>query len=219
MADFTYLVADIINTSENSATDFISQVPRFVNKAESRMTRDLDDYGLVTFSSIAVSVSNPLVSLPSGTRIVKQFNVMVSGEKINLLQRTDEFINDYWPYVSASVGTPKYYARRTDSSVLIAPTPISTLDGEVAHVNRPTTLSSVAPNNYFSDFCYDALFYASMIEASFFMKSFSDIQAWQSEYTAAIDGLRNQARRTRQDDMNTPYSPVGADNPLIKGSN
>ena len=219
MADFTYLVADIINTSENSATDFISQVPKFVNKAESRMTRDLDDYGLVTFSSIAVSVSNPLVSLPSGTRIVKQFNVMVSGEKINLLQRTDEFINDYWPYVSASVGTPKYYARRTDSSVLIAPTPISTLDGEVAHVNRPTTLSSVAPNNYFSDFCYDALFYASMIEASFFMKSFSDIQAWQSEYTAAIDGLRNQARRTRQDDMNTPYSPVGADNPLIKGSN
>ena len=219
MADFTYLVADIINTSENSATDFISQVPKFVNKAESRMTRDLDDYGLVTFSSIAVSVSNPLVSLPSGTRIVKQFNVMVSGEKINLLQRTDEFINDYWPYVSASVGTPKYYARRTDSSVLIAPTPVSTLDGEVAHVNRPTTLSSVAPNNYFSDFCYDALFYASMIEASFFMKSFSDIQAWQSEYTAAIDGLRNQARRTRQDDMNTPYSPVGADNPLIKGSN
>ena len=219
MADFTYLVADIINTSENSATDFISQVPKFVNKAESRMTRDLDDYGLVTFSSIAVSVSNPLVSLPSGTRIVKQFNVMVSGEKINLLQRTDEFINDYWPYVSASVGTPKYYARRTNSSVLIAPTPVSTLDGEVAHVNRPTTLSSVAPNNYFSDFCYDALFYASMIEASFFMKSFSDIQAWQSEYTAAIDGLRNQARRTRQDDMNTPYSPVGADNPLIKGSN
>ena len=219
MADFTYLVADIINTSENSATDFISQVPRFVNKAESRMTRDLDDYGLVTFSSIAVSVSNPLVSLPSGTRIVKQFNITVSGERLNLLQRTDEFINDYWPYVSTSVGTPKYYARRTDSSVLIAPTPVSTLDGQIAHVNRPVTLSSVAPNNYFSDFCYDALFYASMIEASFFMKSFGDIQAWQGEYTAAIDGLRNQARRTRQDDMNTPYSPVGADNPLIKGSN
>lgn len=219
MADFTYLVADIINTSENSATDFISQVPKFVNKAESRMTRDLDDYGLVTFSSIAVSVSNPLVSLPSGTRIVKQFNVMVSGEKINLLQRTDEFINDYWPYVSASVGTPKYYARRTDSSVLIAPTPVSTLDGEVAHVNRPTTLSSVAPNNYFSDFCYDALFYASMIEASFFMKSFSDIQAWQSEYTAAIDGLRNQARRTRQDDMETAASPAGGPDTVIQGAN
>jgi|TARA_R110000765_G_scaffold31752_1_gene73971 hypothetical protein len=219
MVGYTYLVDDIQNTAENDSTDFINQIPKFVNKAESRMTRDLDDYGLVTYSSIAVSVSNPFVSLPSGTRIVKQFNITVSGEKLNLLQRTDEFINDYWPYVSTSVGTPKYYARRTNSSVLIAPTPVSTLDGEIAHVNRPTTLSSVAPNNYFSDFCYDALFYASMVEASFFMKSFSDIQAWQAEYTAAIDGLRNQARRTRQDDMNTPYSPVGADNPLIKGSN
>ena len=219
MADYTYLVADIQDTAENDSTEFSNHISKFVNKAENRLTRDLDDYGLVTFTSIAVSANNPYVSLPSGTRIVKNFNVMVSGEKTSLLQRTDEFIHDYWPYVSTSVGTPKYYARRTNSSVLIAPTPVSTLDGQIAHVNRPTTLSSVAPNNYYSDFCYDALFYASMIEASFFMKSFNDIQAWQSEYTAAIDGLRNQARRTRQDDMNTPYSPVGADDPLIKGSN
>jgi len=219
MADYTYLVSDIKNTAEDESTEFLDAISKFVNKAENRLTRDLDDYGLVTFTSIAVSVSNPYVSLPSGTRIVKNFNVMVSGNRTSLLQRTDEFIHDYWPYVSASVGTPKYYARRTESSVLIAPTPVSTLSGQIAHVNRPTTLSSAAPNNYYSDYCYDALFYASMIEASFFMKSFSTIPAWQNEYTAAVDGLRNQARRTRQDDMNTPFSPVGADDPLIKGSN
>ena len=95
MANYTYLVADIKDTAENDSTEFLDQIPKFVNKAETRLTRDLDDYGLVTFTSIAVSANNPYVSLPSGTRIVKNFNVMVSGNRTSLLHRRDEFINDY----------------------------------------------------------------------------------------------------------------------------
>lgn len=57
-----------------------------------------------------------------------------------------------------------------------------------------------------------------MIEASFFTKSFDTIAMWQSEYTAAIDGLRNQARRTRQDDMAQAASPAGSADTLIQGS-
>ena len=76
MADYTYLVTDIKNTAEDESTEFIDAISKFVNKAENRLTRDLDDYGLVTFTSIAVSVSNPYVSLPSGTRIVKNFNML-----------------------------------------------------------------------------------------------------------------------------------------------
>ena len=34
-----------------------------------------------------------------------------------------------------------------------------------------------------------------------------------------IDALRNQARRTRRDDMQTPASPEGGPNPIIQGAN
>ena len=216
MANYTYLVNDIIETTENDNSDFTSAIPKFVNRAELRLTKDLDDYGLVTYTSVAVSSGKNIINLPSGTRILKNFNINNAGTKINLLQRTDEFLNDYWD-VSASTGTPQYYARRNNTTVLIAPTAVSTVDGVIVHISRPTTLSSASDTNYFSDFCYNALYNASMVEALLFMKNYEAITIYESRYKEEVQALRNQARRTRRDDMETPASPAGGDNTILGG--
>jgi len=216
MANYTYLVNDIIETTENDNSDFASAIPKFVNRAELRLTKDLDDYGLVTYTSVAVSSGKNIINLPAGTRILKNFNINNAGTKINLLQRTDEFLNDYWN-VSASTGTPRYYARRNNTTVLIAPTAVSTVDGMVVHISRPTTLSSASDINYFSDFCYNALYNASMVEALLFMKNYEAITIYESRYKEEVQALRNQARRTRRDDMETPASPAGGDNTILGG--
>jgi len=216
MANYTYLVNDIIETTENDNSDFASAIPKFVNRAELRLTKDLDDYGLVTYTSVAVSSGKNIINLPAGTRILKNFNINNAGTKINLLQRTDEFLNDYWN-VSASTGTPRYYARRNNTTVLIAPTAVSTVDGMVVHISRPTTLSSASDINYFSDFCYNALYNASMVEALLFMKNYEVITIYESRYKEEVQALRNQARRTRRDDMEAPASPAGGDNTILGG--
>ncbi len=217
MANYTYLVNDIIESTENDNSDFTSAIPKFVNRAELRLTTDLDDYGLVTHTSVAVSSGKNVVTLPSGTRIIKNVNINNAGTKINLVQRTDEFINDYWS-VSASTGTPEYYARRNNTTILIAPTPVSTVDGIVAHISRPVTLSSASDTNYFSDFCYNALYNASMVEALLFMKNYEAISVYESRYKEDVLALRNQARRTRRDDMESPANPAGGDNAILQGS-
>lgn len=217
MANYTYLVNDILETTENGSDEFLSSVPKMVNKAELRLTKDLDDYGLVSYTSVAVSSGKNIVSLPQGTRILKNFNIVSSGTKINLLQRTDEFINDYWP-VSASTGTPEYYARRDNTTVIVAPTPVSTISGQVVHISRPVTLASATPNNYFSDFCYDALYNASMVEALLYMKNYEPMSIYETRYKEALAALLNQSRRTRRDDMQAPASPAGGDNTIIQGS-
>lgn len=217
MANYTFLVEDIIGATENDGSEFLAYMPKIVNRAEERLTRDLDDYGLVAYTSVAVSSGNNIVTLPSGTRIVKNINMVANGTRIHLLQRTDEYIRDYWP-VSASTGTPVYYGRRDNTTVLIAPTPVSTFDGEIAYVARPVTLTSATPTNYFSDFCYDALFNACMVEALVFMKDYNAVQLFEARYKTAITELQNRARRTRRDDMEAPASPAGADNPIIQGS-
>ena len=217
MANYTYLVNDIIETTENDNSDFASAIPKFVNRAELRLTTDLDDYGLVTHTSVAVSSGKNLITLPSGTRVIKNVNINNAGTRINLVQRTDEFINDYWS-VSASTGTPEYYARRDNTTILIAPTPVSTVDGIVAHISRPVTLSSATNTNYFSDFCYNALYNASMVEALLFMKNYEAIAVYESRYKEDVLALRNQARRTRRDDMESPASPAGGDNTILQGT-
>jgi hypothetical protein len=58
-----------------------------------------------------------------------------------------------------------------------------------------------------------------MIEANYFIKDFQVLQAWEGKYKNSIDALRNQARRTRQDDMQSANSPTGGPNTVIQGAN
>jgi hypothetical protein len=206
MANYTYLVNDIIGATENDGSEFVAYIPQMVNRVEERLTKALDDYGLVTATSIA---------LTSGTNTF--IHIKESGSKIGLLQRTDEFINDYWP-VSASTGTPKYYARKTNTNIVFAPTASTTYSGELVYVVKPSALTSTNQNNYYSDFCYDALFYGCMIEATNFMKNFSVTPVYEQQYQNAVEGLRNQSRRTRRDDMEMNASPAGGDNTISGGN-
>ena len=217
MANYTYLVNDIIEATENDGSEFISYIPKMVNRVEDRLTKALDDYGLVTATSVALSAGKNTYTLPTGTLIIKNLHLKDAGSKIGLLQRTDEFINDYWP-VSASTGTPKYYARKTNSKIVFAPTASATYGGELVYVVKPSALTSANQNNYFSDYCYDALFYGCMIEAANFMKNYSITQVYEQQYLNSVNQLRNQARRTRRDDMEAPASPAGGDNPIQGGN-
>ena len=217
MGTYITLVDDLIAACENTSAEFLAYIPKMVDRAEERLVKDLDDSGLTIYTALTVTVNVNQVTLPTNTRIVKNINIVSNGSKINLLMRTDEFINDYWP-VSASVAQPKYYARRDNTTVLIAPTPVSTYSGEVVSVIKPDTLTSIAPSNYFTDFAYDLLWNASMVEAMMFQKDYPTMVVFQNIYKELLDLQRNQARRTRRDDMQAPLSPVGGDNTLAPGS-
>ena len=221
MSTYSYLLTDLKNTAENDSTEFTEQIPKFIEKTEIRLTKDLDDFGLDSFTTITLTAGNPIVSVPSGTRVVRNVNYTTSASSIktNLLQRSYEYAIDFWVYASADTGTPRYYARKNNTQIYIVPTPSSTVTGEIQTVSRPASLTSAAPTNYYSEFCYNALFYGCMSEASMFMKSWDTVPLWEQQYKNAVDGLRNQARRTRQDDMESANSPVGGPDTVIQGAN
>ena len=225
MPDFAYLKTDLINTTENDSSEFSTQVSAFVKKTEFRLVKDLDDVGLNEYNNVSVSGGNAgAIPLNDRALVVRNVNFVVSnGTSVtNLLQRTTEYVNDYWP-VSASTGTPRYYTRKNNSSIKIVPTPISVLTVEIESQSQPLALASatgtsVTTTNYFSQYCYDALFAGCMVEATMYMKDWNTLPVWQQQYQTAIDQLRNQARRTRQDDMAVAASPAGGPNTIIQGN-
>ena len=226
MVAYSYLKTDVIQTAENESTEFASAIPYFIDRTELRLLKDLDDVGLNEYTSITFTVSNPVVSLNDRVHIVRNVNYTTSTSslKTSLLKRTYEYAIDYWPYVSSSIGTPRYYARKNNTSIYVVPTPSSTLPGEVQTVSRPLPLASatgtsVTTQNYFSDYCYDALFAGCMVESTMFMKDWNTLPVWQTQYQTAVEALRNQARRTRQDDMEVAASPAGGpDTVILKSS-
>ena len=223
MSTYSDLKAALISTTENDGTEFTNEIPNFISRAELRLTKDIDDSGLDEYSAITLTAGNAVVSLNDRVRIVRNVNFTTSaGSKVNLLQRTIEYCNDYWP-VSASTGEPRYYARKNNSSIFIVPTPVSALTGEIQTASQPLALASatgtsVTTANYFTNYCYDALFFAAMMEATMFMKDWPTVPARQAQYEAAIITLRNQARRTRQDDMAIAASPAGGPDTITLGS-
>ena len=224
MSTYSYLKTDIINTIENDSTEFSDQISYFVQRAESRIMKELDDVALDTYTTITLTAGNPVVSLPDGALVVRNVNFTTNASVVTpLLQRTYEYAIDYWNKPT-SVGTPRYYARKTNTQIYIVPTPTSTLTGEVQYTKQPLALASATDtsattSNYFSESCYNALFNACMIEANYFIKDFQVVQAWEATYKNSIDALRNQARRTRRDDMETPTSPAGGPTPVLQGAN
>ena len=225
MPNYSFLRTDLINTAENDSTEYSEQIPKFVEKAEDRLVKELDDPGLDNFATFSFTASAPIVSLPVDALVVRNvtFTTSTSSLVTPLLQRTYEYAIDYWPYASASVGTPRYDARKNNTAIYIVPTPTSALSGEIQYTRRPIPLSSATgtsatTSNYFSEFTYNALFNACMIESSKFTKSWDVVQMWEGSYKISIDALRNQARRMRQDDMETPRNPVGGPNPVLQGA-
>ena len=215
--DFNSLVSILIETTENDGSEFVGALPAMIQRAQEKMQNDLDDQGLVTYASVAVSASSAEVSVPVGGEIIKTFSIEVDGARTQLKHRPYEYLLDYWP-VSASTGTPRYYGFKTNTEIRVAPTPSATVDSQIGFIAQITTITSASPTNYFTIHCENALFYSSMIEASLFMKSFNTTAAWQQEYQGEIERLRNRARRSRQDDMQTSFSTAGGPNTLVKGS-
>ena len=219
MAAITYntLVTQIKNTMEDDGTEFETAIPDFIRRAELKLTHSLDNEGLTEYATSQFTASDPFLTLPTGTLIIKNVNFINSGgSRISLLLRTKEYVEDYWP-VRASVGVPKYYAKFRNDKVLIAPTPTSANSVELEYIIMPSALSTSKQSNYFTNFCENALFYASMVEACHFNKNTTAAQVWETQYQNEIILLANEARRNRRDDMETVASPAGSGDTMRTG--
>ena len=67
MPSYSYLKTDLVNTTENDSSEYESQIPFIIEKAELRLMKELDDFGLDNYSSFTFTAGDPVVSLPDGT--------------------------------------------------------------------------------------------------------------------------------------------------------
>jgi hypothetical protein len=209
---YTQLYDYIRSASENDDTEFAAAIPTFIDQTRMRLSRDIDTYGFVVYTTVAVSTY--LVSVPSDALVLKNVTYVSAGRYSQLIMRTDEFLREYWPQ-RTSVGEPKYYARWGYNQILVAPAPSTSASLEISYVQIPTSIGSVGTStNWLTEYAPEALFYGCMQEACMFMKNYQAAALWEGKYQDAVGKLRNEARRTRQDDNLNNNSPAGGDNTL-----
>ena len=216
MAIWTYdsLVSAVQNGVESFDQEFVAQVPNHIALAEWRLTRDLDNVGLwgIVTATIAQSVSFiTRTTAMISPRSISYFHQATPTVRRQLLHRTTEFINDYWPQ-RTSVATPKYYALFDDDNFLMAPCAVTTIVCEIIYNGKPPELSATNQANWFTNQAPEALFFGAMVEANLFLKNYEASKLWEQRYQEAINKLQNQGRRERRDNQRWPTNQADGGN-------
>ena len=223
--NYAALSAAIQDYTQNYETEFVANIPVFIQQAEQRI------YNSVQFPSLrknvtgSVSASNKYLSCPSDFLSVYSLAVItgVTGGNLNtgsyeyLLNKDVNFIRQAYPSPN-DTGTPKYYALfgptvsgaviSDELSFILGPTPDAAYDVELHYYYYPESITVAADGQTWLGDNFDTvLLYGSLVEAYTFMKGEADLMAvYDTKYKEALalakrlgDGLeRSDSYRSGQ---------------------
>jgi hypothetical protein len=199
--NYTQLTAAICDYTQNFETDFVANIPVFVQQAEQRI------YNTVQFPSLrknvtgATSVGNKYLSAPDDFLAVYSLAVVdATGAYEFLLNKDVNFIRQAYP-TPTSTGFPKYYALfgptttndaspvpTNELSFILGPTPASAYVAELHYYYYPPSISVAASGQTWLGDNFDSvLLYGSLVEAYTFMKGEADmLTLYNTKYGEAL---------------------------------
>lgn len=198
--NYAELSAAIQEYTQNYETDFVANIPLFVEQAEQRI------YNTVQFPSIRKNVTgfttsgNKYLSCPLDFLAVYSMAVVSGTEYTYLLNKDVNYIREAYPSTaSANNGLPKYYAlfgpatTNTNPAVitneltfLLGPTPDALYTVELHYYYYPESIVT-ASTSWLGDNFDSVLLYGSLMEAYTFMKGEADMIAlYTQRYQEAL---------------------------------
>jgi hypothetical protein len=212
--NYTELSSAIQAYTENTETNFVAEIPVFVQQAEQRI------YNSVQFPSIrknvtgTTTINNKYLQCPTDFLATYSLAVIdAAGAYEYLLNKDVNFIRQAYP-TPADTGTPKYYALfgpRSDNAAeltfILGPTPDAAYSSELHYYFYPPSITVSPYTSWLGDNFDTVLLYGSLVEAYTYMKGETDMLAlYNGKYQEALalakrlgDGLeRGDAYRDGQ---------------------
>ena len=204
--NYTELTAAICDYTQNFDTDFVDNIPVFVEQAEQRI------YNTVQFPSIrknvtgSVTANNKYLACPDDFLAPYSMAVIdATGVYEFLLNKDVNFIRQAYPQPT-DTAIPKYYAlfgsqsnSANELTFILGPTPDATYSIELHYYYYPQSITT-ASTSWLGDNFDSVLLYGSLVEANTFMKGEADMTAlYNGKYNEALalakrlgDGMERQ---------------------------
>jgi hypothetical protein len=205
--NYTQLSNAIQAYAENTESNFVAEIPVFVQQAEQRI------YNSVQFPSIRKNVTgsttanNKYLGCPNDFLAVYSIAAVDgTGAFEYLLNKDVNFIRQAYPNPSSDTGIPKYYAlfgSQTNDvnelTFILGPTPDATYSIELHYYYYPESIVT-ASTTWLGDNFDTVLLYGSLVEAYTYMKGEADMmQLYNQKYMEALalakrlgDGMERQ---------------------------
>ena len=196
---FTTLQEDVqryLERGASFATDptVYLQIPRLINLAERRCARELKVQGFLNVVTDTLVPGQSVYAKPDRWRETISMNfgsgVTMSARK-PLFARAYEYLRSLWPDESLT-DEPMYYADYNYSNWLIIPPPDAAYPREVLYYELPVLLDDENQSNWLTEYAPELLLYATLLEATPFLKNDERIATWQSLYDRAAQMLNGE---------------------------
>jgi hypothetical protein len=163
------------------------QLPRLVTLGERRIARELKITGFITAVTTPLQVGVAVYMKPDRWRDT----VSMSVDNKPIFTRSYEYCRSYWPD-EAATGAPQFYADYDYQHWLITPTPEAASVLEIVYYEQPPFLGESFQTNWLTEYAPDVLLYATLLEATPFLKNDERIQTWQAMYDRAAQALNGE---------------------------
>jgi hypothetical protein len=173
--------------TEQSDQIVYEQLPRLVTLGERRIARELKIEGFIRAVTTPLQAGVPVYMKPDRWRDT----VSMSVDNKPIFARSYEYCRNYWPD-EAETATPGYYADYDYQHWLLVPTPATAQTLEILYYEQPRFLGPEFQTNWLTEYAPDTLLYATLLEATPFLKNDERIQTWQGMYDRAAQALNGE---------------------------
>lgn len=163
------------------------QLPRLITLGERRIARELKIEGFIRAVQSPLQVGVAVYRKPDRWRDT----VSMTVDNVPIFARSYEYIRNYWPD-EVETGTPQFYADYDYQHWIITPTPATAQTWEILYYEQPALLGEDFQTNWLTEYAPDVLLYATLLEATPFLKNDERIQTWQAMYDRAAQALNGE---------------------------
>lgn len=184
----TQLVLQYLERSDPAVVAFL---PTAITLAEFEIAQNIKTLGQMIVADSTMSIGNPVIAKPARWRKTVSMTVTTATGKQPVLLRKLEYLNNYWPNVTATA-TPLYYADYDADHWFIAPTPDSAYAFETLCYTRLAPLDSNSQTNWLTQNAPNAMLFGTLKQTAPFLKDDARLAVWSGLFDAALASLKTE---------------------------
>lgn len=204
--NYTQLVQQVQDYTENYESSFVDNIPNFVQVCEENIYRSVMIPELRKNVTGTLTNGNKYLARPSDFLSVFSLAVVDGdGDYTYLIDKDVNFIREAYPSASTT-GVPKYYAQFNGDSpaspsgnLILGPTPNASYTVELHYYYDPPSIVTVG-TSWVGDNAEALLLYGTLVQAYIYMKGDAELMAnYKEQYTEALQRLTVIDYRSKRD--------------------
>jgi hypothetical protein len=180
------MTADIQSYTTVDSTEFVAEIPRFIQAAEERVWYFVQLPNFKRAVTGNVTSGNQYLALPTDFLASASLAIILpNGDYVYLLNKDVSWIREVYPNPSTTAQPYAYALFNADdanTNIIMGPTPDQSYSSEMNYFYKPTSLVTDTAGTWLSQNAYDTLLYGALAESANWLKKIAGIDSMGDEY-------------------------------------